>query len=63
MLKIDIENQILAHFDVYFLPFNKSHEKINAIFVISATMAAIWNVFIKFHWQDEKLTQDEDTHK
>ena len=36
--------------------FNKSHEKINAIFLISATMASIWNVFIKFHWHDEKLT-------
>ena len=35
------ENQILAFFDVYFWPFNKSHEKINAIFVISATMASI----------------------
>ena len=41
MLKIDFENQILALFDVYFWPFNKSHEKINAIFVISATMASI----------------------
>ena len=56
-LKIDFENQILAFFDVYFWPFNKSHEKINAIFVISATMASIWNVFIKFHWHDEKLTK------
>ena len=37
-LKIDFENQILALFDVYFWPFNKSHEKINAIFVIGATM-------------------------
>ena len=27
MLKIDFENQILALFDVYFWPFNKSHEK------------------------------------
>ena len=40
-LKIDFENQILAFFDVYFWPFNKSHKKINAIFVISATMASI----------------------
>ena len=47
----DVENQILAFFDVYFWPFNKSHEKINAIFV-----ASIWNVFIKFHWHDEKFT-------
>ena len=54
-LKIDFENQILAFFDVYFWPFNKSHEKINAIFVISVTMASIWNVFIKFRWHDEKL--------
>ena len=27
-LKIDFENQILALFDSYFWPFNKSHEKI-----------------------------------
>jgi len=54
-LKIDFENQILALFDSYFWPLNKSHEKINAIFVISATMASIWNVFIKFRWHDEKL--------
>ena len=54
MLKIDFENQILALFDVYFWPFNKSHEKINIIFVISAIIASIWNVFIKFQ-HDEKL--------
>ena len=36
MLKIDFENQILALFDVYFWPFNRSHEKIIVIFVISA---------------------------
>ena len=29
---MDFENQILALFDVYFWPFNKSHEKINTIF-------------------------------
>ena len=46
----------LAFFDSYFWPFNKSHEKIIAIFVISAIMASIWNVFIKFRWHDEKLT-------
>ena len=45
MLKIDFESQILALFDVYFCPFNKSHEKINIIFVISAMIASIWNVF------------------
>ena len=56
MLKIDFDNQILALFDVYFWPFNKSHEKINIIFVISAIIASIWNVFIKFRWHDEKLT-------
>ena len=55
-LKIDFENQILALFDGYFWPFNKSHEKINAIFVISVTKASICNVFIKFRWHDEKLT-------
>ena len=32
MLKIDFENQILALFDIYFWPFNKSHEKINTFF-------------------------------
>ena len=57
MLKINFENQILALFDVYFWPFNKSHEKINIIFVISAIIASIWNVFIKFGWHDEKLTK------
>ena len=46
----------LAFFDSYFWPFNKTHEKIIAIFVISAIMASIWNVFIKFRWHDEKLT-------
>ena len=46
----------LAFFDSYFWPFNKSYEKIHAIFVISVIMASIWNVFIKFHWHDEKLT-------
>ena len=51
--KIDFENQILALFDVYFWPFSKSHEKINTIFVI---IASIWNVLIKFGWHDEKLT-------
>ena len=56
MLKIDFENQILALFDVYFWPFNKSNEKINTIIVISAIIASIWNVFIKFRWHDEKLT-------
>ena len=35
MLKIDFENQLLALFEGYFLPFNKSHEKIKSIFVIS----------------------------
>ena len=55
-MKIDFENQILALFDGYFWPFNKSHEKIKSIFVISAIIPSIWNVFIKFHWCDEKLT-------
>jgi hypothetical protein len=55
-LKTDFENQILALFDGYFWPFKKTCEKINAIFVISTTMASIWNVFIKFRWHDEKLT-------
>ena len=59
MLKIDFENQILALFDVYFWPFNKSHEKINAIFVISAIIASIWNVFIKFRWHDENLSKGQ----
>ena len=55
-LKIDLENQILALFDSYFWPFNKSHEKIKCIFVISTIIPSIWNVFIKFRWRDEKLT-------
>ena len=46
----------MALFDSYFWPFNKTHEKIVAIFVISAIMASIWNVLIKFRWHDEKLT-------
>jgi hypothetical protein len=41
MLKIDFENLILAFFDVYFWPFNKSYEKTNAIFVISTIIASI----------------------
>ena len=48
--------KILAFFDSYFWPFNKSEEKIKVIFVISVIMPPIWNVFIKFHWHDEKLT-------
>ena len=47
----------LAFFDSYFWLFNKTHEKIIAIFVISAIMASIWNVFIEFRWHDEKLTR------
>ena len=46
----------LALFDSYFWPFNKSQEKTNVIFAISAIMPSIWNVFIKFRWHDEKLT-------
>ena len=37
--------KMLAFFDSYFWPFNKTHEKIIAILVISAIMASIWNVF------------------
>ena len=37
-LKIGLENKILALFDRSFLPSNKSHEKINAIF-----RAAFWD--------------------
>ena len=40
-LKIDFENQILALFDGYFWPFNKSHEKIKSIFLISAIIPSI----------------------
>ena len=40
-LKIDFENQILALFDVYFWPPNKSHEGNNTNFVISAIIASI----------------------
>ena len=46
----------LALFDSYFWPFNKSEEKIKVIFVISAIIPSIWNVFIKFRSHDEKLT-------
>ena len=46
----------LAFFDSYFRPFNKTHEKIIAIYVISAIIASIWNVFIKFRWHDKKFT-------
>ena len=56
---IDFENQILALFDGYFWPFNKSHEKIKSIFVISAIIPSIWNVFIKFRWRDEILTRGD----
>jgi len=40
-LTLKIDFHILALFDVYFWPFNKSHENINTIFVISAVMASI----------------------
>ena len=52
--------KFLALFESYFWSFNKSHENINAFFVISAIMASIWNVFIKFRWHDEKLKQNGD---
>ena len=48
--------KILAFFDSYFWPFDKSEEKIKVIFVIGAIIHSIWNVFIKFRWHDEKLT-------
>ena len=56
-LKIDVEKQILALFDSYFWPINKSHEKIKSIFVIKTIMPPVWNVFFKFCWHDEKLTK------
>ena len=59
-LKIDFENQILALFDSYFWPSNKSYEKINIILVMSEIMASIWNYIIKFRWHDEKLTCIDD---
>ena len=49
--------KILAFFDSYFWPFDKAEEKSKVIFVISAIILSIWNVFIKFHWHDEKLTR------
>ena len=52
----------LAFFDSYFWPFNKTHEKIIAIFVIRAIMASIWNVFIKFRWRDEKFLRPFPCH-
>ena len=57
MLKINFENQMLAvFFDSYLWPFNKSHEKVNALFVISAIMALILFFFIKLRLHDQKLT-------
>ena len=53
--------KILAFFDSYFWPFNKTHKKIIAIFVISAIKASIWNIFIKFRWHDKKLTTSAST--
>ena len=42
----DIENWLWkSDFGSYFWPFNKSHERINAIFVIHTIMALIWNGF------------------
>ena len=49
--------KFLAFFDSYFWLFNKSHEKIKSIFVINAIIPSVWNVFIKFRWNDEKLTR------
>ena len=46
----------LAFFGSCFWLFNKTHEKIIPSFVISAIIAWIWKVFIKFRWHDEKLT-------
>ena len=46
----------LAFFWQLFLAINKTHEKIIAIFVISAIMASMWNDFLKFRWHGEKLT-------
>ena len=54
--------KILAFFDSYFWPFYKSEEKIKVIFVISAIMPSIWNVFIKFRWHDEKLTRERSCY-
>ena len=56
-VEIDFENQILALFD--FWPFNKSHEKINIIFVISAIIASIWNFFyqIQLTWWKNYLSK------
>ena len=55
----DIENWLWkSDFGTFwpFRPFNKCHEKIKSIFVIGAIIPSIWNVFIKFHWHDEKFT-------
>ena len=45
MLKIDFEYQILALFDVYFWPFNKSREKFNTFFFLTegTTMSTIYD--------------------
>ena len=62
-VEIDFENQILVLFDSYFWTFYKSHEKIKFIFVISAIIPSIWNVFIKFCWHDENLTAAAGTRE
>ena len=51
----DIENRLWksdfgTFFDIYFWPINKSHERNNAIFVISAIMATICNAFYQILW-------------
>ena len=41
----DIESPIFALINCHFLPYIKFDEKINAILVISAILALIWNGF------------------
>ena len=52
----------LAFFGSYFWPFSKFEDKNQVIFVISALMCSIWNVFIEFCWHDEKLTLRYSKH-
>ena len=55
IFKVNFQRQKSSE-SFYFWPFNKSEEKIKVIFVMSAIILSIRNVFIKFRWHDEKLT-------
>ena len=56
----DIENRLwksdFGTFWHLFLAIEQVSWKNQCLFLISAIIASIWNVFIKFRWHDEKLT-------